>query len=210
VLRYVLSALLKMLHPFMPFITEALYENLPGNEGKSCMLSAWPAFDKTLVHEKGEAQMQGIMEVIRAVRNLRAELKVQPGHKARLMLRPEAGWEEVLREAEPFFLRLAGASSLTIVYDTDDLPPKLVTAVCPAAEVMIPLGDLVDLDKERARLIKERDNTASEIARAQGKLANQGFLNKAPAALVEAERAKLEELERMLVKLDERLAGLAD
>lgn len=210
VLRYVLSALLKMLHPFMPFITEALYENLPGNEGKSCMLSAWPAFDKTLVHEKGEAQMQGIMEVIRAVRNLRAELKVQPGHKARLMLRPEAGWEEVLREAEPFFLRLAGASSLTIVYDTDDLPPKLVTAVCPAAEVMIPLGDLVDLDKERARLMKERDNTASEIARAQGKLANQGFLNKAPAALVEAERAKLEELERMLVKLDERLAGLAD
>ena len=75
---------------------------------------------------------------------------------------------------------------------------------------MIPLGDLVDLDKERARLMKERDNTASEIARAQGKLANQGFLNKAPAALVEAEKAKLEELERMLVKLDERLAGLDD
>ena len=208
VLRYVLETLLKLLHPFMPFLTEELYRNLPGYADESCMLSAWPEYRQELVFESEEAQMQGIMDLIRSVRNLRAERKVQPGQKARLLLRAAPGWEKTLQAAEPHFKRLSAASSVTLLAPGDSVPDKVVSAVTVAAEVLIPLGDLIDFDQEIARTKKELDTLNKEIERAQGKLNNPGFVSKAPPTLVEAERQKLTDNQAMLTVLTARLAEL--
>lgn len=208
VLQYVLSALLKMLHPFMPFLTEEVYRYLSGNEDASLMLSAWPEASDAYTFETESAQMEGVMEIIRAVRNLRAELKVQAGHKARLMLKPHTGWRETLANAEGYFARLASVSSLTVLDADDKIEEKIVSAVVPAAEVLIPLGDLVDIEQEMKRLLKEKENLEKEIARCEGKLANPGFLSKAPAQLVSQEKEKLEQYRLVLSGLEKRIGEL--
>ena len=206
VLQQVLGTLLKLLHPFMPYLTETVYPFLPGLEGASCMLSAWP--DAGPDYPEEEQRMQGIMEVISSVRSLRADLKVQPGQKATLMLRPQEGWQETLEAAEGHFLRLAGASRVELLKPGQQVEGKLVSAACAAAEILIPLGELVDLDRERARIRKERDGMMQEIARLEGKLSKQGFIDKAPAALVEQERLKLQERQGLLKLLEQRLQEL--
>ncbi len=208
VLSYVLSGLLRMLHPFMPFLTETVYAFLPGCEEASCMLSDWPRAEEISFFPAQEAQMEGIMEIIRAVRNLRAEMNVQAGHKARLMIRPADGWQDAVAGAEVFFQRLASASELDVLSSDQAVTEKTVGAVVAAGEILIPLGDLVDIEKEIARLNKERDNLLKEIARAEGKLNNEGFLRKAPEALVQAERDKLVANQTKLVALDARIADL--
>ena len=208
VLSYVLSGLLRMLHPFMPFLTETVYAFLPGCEEASCMLSDWPRAEEIPFFPAQEAQMEGIMEIIRAVRNLRAEMNVQAGHKARLMIRPAEGWQDAVAGAEVFFQRLASASELDVLSSDQAVTEKTVGAVVTAGEILIPLGDLVDIEKEIARLNKERDNLLKEIARAEGKLNNEGFLRKAPEALVQAERDKLVANQTKLVALDARIADL--
>ena len=208
VLQHVLSALLKMLHPFMPFLTETVYRFLPGHEQDSCMLSPWPVYEEAYVFEKEAAQMEGVMEVIRAVRNLRAELKVQAGSKARLLLKAQPGWQDVLRDAAPYFMRLASASEVKLLSDEEAVVEKIVSAVVPAAEVLIPLGDLVDMQAEIKRLAKEQENLEKEIARGEAKLQNQGFLAKAPEQLVAAEKEKLEQNRQMLEALKQRIGDL--
>ena len=148
------------------------------------------------------------MEMIRAIRNLRAGMNVQPSHKARLMVRPSSGWQEAIAGAEVYFARMASVSQLEILSKEEEITEKTVSAVCAAGEFFIPLGELVDFEKERARLQKERQNVAAEIARAEGKLNNAGFVSKAPAALVEAEKEKLEKNRQMLAALDARIAEL--
>lgn len=208
VLRYVLETLLKLLHPFMPFLTEELYRNLPGYGDKSCMLSSWPVYDASLVFPAEEAQLQGVMDLIRAVRNLRAERKVQAGHKARLLLRAAPGWEEVLTWAEPHFKRLSAASSVTLLKADDPVPAKVVSAVTVAAELFIPLGDLIDFAQETARTLKEINALTQEIERSQAKLNNPGFTAKAPPALVETEHRKMSDNLTMLDSLKSRLSDL--
>ncbi len=208
VLQEVLSGLLRMLHPFMPFLTEELYKNLPAHEGQSCMMSAWPAAEEKYDFAEASARMEGVMDIIRAVRNLRADMNVQPGHKARLMLLPADGWTDTLTSSETYFRRLANVSALEILKSDQVIGEKTVGAVCAAASLFIPLGDLVDLDKERARVRKEYDNLLGEIARSEGKLQNQGFVRKAPPALIEAEKEKLEKNKAMLASLESRMAEL--
>lgn len=154
--------------------------------------------------------MEGIMEIIRSVRNLRAEMNVAVGRRAHLMLRPRAGWRDALASAEPYFKRLAWVSEMQLLSEDESAPEKTVSAVTEAAELFIPLGDLVDVQKEIARLEKELKGLEGEIARAQGKLNNPGFVSKAPAALVEQERAKLEVNQGMLASLRERIQSLRD
>ncbi len=208
VLQHVLGALLRMLHPFMPFLTEEVYRQLPGKSDGSCMLSPWPQTEDALSFPEEEGQMQGVMDIIRAVRNLRAEFKVQPGQRARLMLRPQTGWADMLRDAEGYFQRLAGVSTLEVLEDHGQPQQKTVTAVTPAAEALIPLGDLVDIDQEIKRLNKELDRVGKEIKRGQGQLSNEGFLKKAPPQLVAQEKQKLEENQQMLQTLEQRLKAL--
>ena len=190
VLLYVLEGLLKLLHPFMPFLTEQVYKYLPGSEG-FLMLKRWPEIKAEYDFPAEEAQMNGIMEVIRTIRNLRAEMNVAPGKRTRLMLLPAEGWNDALAGADVYFRRLAGASETAIIASSDEIAEKTVSAVTQPGTLYIPLGDLVDFAKEIARLEKELANLNNEVARAEGKLNNQGFVSKAPAALVEQEKQKL-------------------
>ena len=208
VLQYVLSGLLKLLHPFMPFLTEEVFKFLPGNEDASCMLSEWPKVDEALRFPEASMQMEGIMEIIRSIRNLRANMNVQPSMRARLMIRAQEGWHDVLSGAEGYFKRMAGASELEMLEKDAQITEKTVSAVCSCGEFFIPLGELVDLEKEKKRLQKEMDNLKNEIARGQGKLNNPGFLSKAPAQLVEAEKEKLEKNAQMIAALEARIAEL--
>ncbi len=208
VLQTVLSGLLRLLHPFMPFVTEEVYRHLPGLENASCMLADWPQAEEQYCFRDETAKMEGIMDMVRAIRNLRASMNVQAGHKARLMVRPAAGWEQTIADAEGYFKRLANVSAMELLSGDAAITEKTVSAVCTAGEFFIPLGDLVDIDKEIARLEKELKNLQGEIIRANGKLNNQGFLSKAPAALVEQEKKKLRVNETKLQALETRIAGL--
>ncbi len=209
VLLYVLEGLLKLLHPFMPFLTEQVYKYLPGSEG-FLMLKPWPAVCEAYDFPAEETQMAGVMEVIRTIRNLRSEMNVAAGKRTRIMFLPKAGWDETLAHAEPYFKRLAGASEVSMLTDAAEVTEKTVSAVTATGTLYIPLGDLVDIDKEIARLGKERDQLLKDIARATGMLNNPGFVAKAPAALVEQERGRLEANKEKLTALEQRIAELKD
>ena len=148
------------------------------------------------------------MDVIRAVRNLRAEMNVAVGKRAHLMVRPKEGWAHAMAGAAEYLSRMAWVSEMRLLAAEEAAEGKVVSAVSEAAELFIPLGDLVDIDKEIARLTKERDSVERDIQRGEGKLNNQGFIAKAPAQLVEQERAKLEVARDKLVKLNARIADL--
>jgi valyl-tRNA synthetase len=172
------------------------------------MLSAWPERDEALVFPEAAREMERVMDVIRAVRNLRAEMNVALGKRAKLAVRPKSGWEHAMAGAEQYLTRMAWVSEMTLLASGEEAQGKVVSAVSEAAELFIPLGDLVDLDKEMARLTKEKESVERDIQRAEGKLNNQGFIAKAPAALVEQEKAKLEVNKDKLEKLIARIEDL--
>ena len=206
VLLHVLIGLLKLLHPFMPFLTDAVYRYLPGTEG-SIMLKSWPEYRKDHEFIDEAAHMQGIMDVISAVRNLRATMNVAPSRRAHMILRDKEGWRETLTEGEMYFKRLAGASEVSFIGEGESVE-KAASAVCPCCDVFIPLGELVDVDAELKRLAKEKKTLEGEIARGEGKLNNQGFISKAPAALVEQEKQKLITNREMLESVKARIAEM--
>jgi len=187
VLAYVLRETLKLLHPFMPFITEEIYSGLPGEEG-SIMVKNYPVYNEALVFAADEANMEKVIDAIKAIRARRAEMGVVPSRKAKLFI--ETKYPEAFANSASFFEKLASASGMELVdaYD-DDTAVRVITS---AATVHIPLGDLVDFEAERKRLEGELKNVENEIKRAEGKLNNEGFISRAPAAVVDAERAKLE------------------
>ena len=203
VILYVLTGILKLLHPFMPFITEEIFRALP-HEGDSVMIASYPVYDPALTFEGEVAAMDRVISAIRAIRNRRAEMNVPPSRKAALYAVTPYG--ETFAAATPFFEKLASAASLAVVdaYTADDA----VSIVTDAATFYIPMGDLVDFEKERARLTGELAKTEGEIKRLEGKLSNAGFVAKAPAAVVEAERAKLEKYRATREQLTSALAKL--
>ena len=209
VLLFVLENLLKLLHPFMPFLTEQVYKYLPETEG-FLMLQKWPETNAELIFSEDEQRMQGIMEIIRTIRNLRSEMNVAPSKRTRLMLLPAEGWSETLRGGDGYFRRLAGASETELLDSRDTVKEKTVSAVIAAGELFIPLGDLVDFEKEIIRLGKELENLQKEMNRSRGMLNNQGFLAKAPAALVQAEKDKLEAAVAKAAALQNRIAELKE
>ena len=209
VLLFVLENLLKLLHPFMPFLTEQVYKYLPDSEG-FLMLQKWPEYDETLVFPEDEGKMQGVMEIIRTIRNLRSEMNVAPSRRTRLMLLPADGWAGTLQGGEGYFRRLAGAEQVELVSDRNAVTGKNVSAVVTAGELFIPLGDLVDFAKEIARLGKELEGVRKEIGRSQGMLGNPGFLNKAPVQLVQQEKEKLEAARARETALENRIAELKE
>ena len=209
VLLYVLEALLKLLHPFMPFLTEQVYKYLPDSEG-FLMLQKWPELREDLQFDEDERKMQGIMEIIRTIRNLRSEMNVAPSRRTRLMLMPGEGWQAILAGGEGYFRRLAGAEQVELVTDREQITGKNVSAVVTAGELFIPLGDLVDFEKEIARLSKELEGLKKEIGRSQGMLKNPGFLAKAPAQLVQQEKDKLEAATAKMAALEGRIAELKE
>ena len=207
VLLYTLEALLKLLHPFMPFLTEQVYKYLPGSEG-FLMLQQWPETKPEFDFPEEEKRMQGVMEIIRSIRNLRSEMNVAPSKRTHLMLLPAEGWKAALENGEGYFKRLAGASEVALITERAEVREKTVSAVTAAGEHFIPLGDLVDFEKEIARLKKELENLGREMERARGKLNNPGFVAKAPSSLVEAEKEKLASNEQKAAALEGRIAEL--
>jgi valyl-tRNA synthetase len=207
VLNYVLCTSMKLLHPYMPFITEEIYGHLI-NDDESIMISKWPVYDKEMSFPEAEKDIELIMSAIKAVRNIKVEMNVPPTRKTKLIFVTGAVEGKMLSDGAKFFERLAGASEIVVQPDKTGIPQDAVAAVIAGAEIYIPLEDLVDIQKEIERLEKEKINLESELARVNGKLNNQGFISKAPAKVVEEEKAKREKYSQMYDKLLERLKSL--
>ncbi|MGM9653814.1 MAG: valine--tRNA ligase [Butyricicoccaceae bacterium] len=205
VLGHVLSGTLQLLHPFMPFITEEIWQALP-HEGPSIMVSKWPEADERLYFPAEEQEMEEIMAAIRAVRNRRSEMNVPPSKKAALIIATQK--PALFAQAEPFMKRLAWASQVTVQQQAPADVSGMVTCVTQAAQIYMPLSELVDLDKERERLQRELDNALNMVTRTEGKLKNESFVSRAPEAVVNAEKEKLEKYRQMAAKLQDNLKAL--
>ena len=206
VLCYVLTQILKLLHPFMPFITEEIWQALP-HEGDYLMLQQWPEHHANLDFPEEEKAMELIMDAIRAIRARRAEMNVPPSKKAQLTVSTLE--QAVFHQGTPFLKRLAYASDVKVVEATDTVDTQgMVTIATHAARLYLPLAELVDLEKEKARIQKELDKNRKELDKLETKLNNPGFVNKAPAQVVEAERERANKLKALLVKLEESAAAL--
>ncbi|MBR3921242.1 MAG: valine--tRNA ligase [Oscillospiraceae bacterium] len=203
VLVWVMKGMLKLLHPFMPFITEEIWQVLCEGEG-AIMLSSFPVYDESLDFADEEKKFEKIVDAIRAIRNRRGEMNVPPSVKAHIFI--ETKEKEVFSMGTMFFEKLASASEITIG-DTFDMP-NAVTCVTDAARIFIPLTDLVDKEKELARLNKEKASVQKDIDFSSGKLNNQGFISKAPAQQVEAEKAKLLKAQEKMAKIEQSIAAL--
>ena len=212
VITYVLNGILKLLHPFMPFITEEIFSSLPHLPGdaESIMISRYPTGRSDLEFPVEAGEMERVLELIRAIRNRRAEMNIAPSRKAAVFI--ETRYADAFNSATaPFFARLASASGIEVA---ESFPADRVSAdtcvqvVTPAATAYLPLSDLVDYEKERARLTAEIAKVSAEVERLDRKLSNQGFVAKAPAAVVDAERAKLAAAREKLTATEAALAKL--
>lgn len=203
VLVFVMSGMLQLLHPFMPFITEEIWQSLP-HEGKSIMVSRWPEYSNELDFSDDEAEFERIIKAIRAIRVRRNEMNVPPSRKAKVVI--DSAYGDTFNACSVFFKRLAYASEVDINQPFDD--PSAVTIITDDAKVYIPLGDLIDFEAERARLNKERDAVLKDIAFVENKLNNPGFVSKAPEKVVAEQRKNLEVYKEKLAMVDERLKAL--
>lgn len=187
VLLYVLTDILKLAHPFIPFITEEIYDNLPKKDAEDIMISAYPEYTRKHNFAKAAGEINSVMKAIREIRALRKEMNVSQTKKTAIYILPADGKRKMLEDTAVYIEKLACGNE--VHFGKPDM--KSVSIVTEIAQFFIPLGDLVDAEKEVERLTKELENTENEIARAQGKLGNAGFVAKAPAALIESEKAKL-------------------
>ena len=204
VLKFVLSNILKLMHPFVPFITEEIWAQLGISE--TIMLEQYPVYNEKLCFNDSYDEFEGVKETIVKIRNIRAEMGVAATKKVHLFVKTDA--QKLYESAVPYLERLAGISVLKFVADKAGAGNKVCGAVTSNAEIFIPLGELVDLDKEQARLSKEIAKVEGEIKRSEGMLGNAGFIAKAPAALVEKEKTKLQENKNLVEKLKAQLEDL--
>lgn len=204
-LTYVLEKILKLLHPFIPFITEEIYSYLPTVEGY-IIRAEYPHYDEKDDMQLEEEKMNLIMDGIRSVRNVRTEMNVPPSKKAKTIIVPTDEKREAMEDGKEYFKSLASASDVEIKNDKSGIPEDAVSVVIDGVEIFIPLDELVDFEKEKERLNKEKKKAISEIKRVEGKLNNSGFMNKAPDKLIEEEKQKKEKFEEMLKTIEERLA----
>ncbi len=208
-LTYVLSNVLKLLHPFMPFITEEIWQHLPhGDESESIMISSWPQVNDAEIDLEAEQEMEALMDVIKSVRNIRAEMDVAPSQKAKLILVVDESDKHIFERGKLYFEKLAYASQVVIQEDEEGIPASAASAVTAKAQIFIPLEELIDFEKEMERLNKEKQTLEKELARAEGKLSNENFVKKAPAAIVEEERKKKAKYQDMMNKVLERIEAL--
>ncbi len=203
VLVYILSNTLKLLHPFMPFITEEIWQALPHN-GDTIMTSAWPVYDESLSFSAEETEFERVMLAIRGIRNRRSEMNVPPSKKASVFIVTDHA--NIFLQSKMFIERLAFASGVELVdeYSGGDA----VSVITDSARIFIPMQELVDLAKERERLQKEKAACEKDIAFLSGKLGNAGFVAKAPAAVIEQEKAKLGAARDKLAKINESITAL--
>ena len=208
VLVYVLDQFLRLLHPFMPFITEEIYCTLNPDED-SIMIAAWPKETEDFAYAEDEAAVEMMKEAVRSIRGVRTSMNVPPSKKASVFVVTEdAAVQETFKNGAVFFGTLAGASEVHVQADKAGIADDAVSAVIPQATIYIPFAELVDLEKEIARLTKEEERLTKEIARSNGMLGNPNFINKAPEAKVQAEKEKLANYQQMMEQVQTRLEQL--
>ncbi len=205
VLCYVLSNTMKLLHPFMPFITETIWQALP-HDGESIMVSKWPEYQDSLNFAVEAEQVETIMDTIRSIRARRAEMNVPPSKKAQVILFTEN--RQAYEAGSTFFAKLAYASEIQFVDAAPSNVEAMVSVVTKGAQVYMPMGELVDFEKEKARLEKEKAKVQKDIDFVMKKLNNEGFVAKAPAAVIAQEREKAAKYQELMDKLNASLAAL--
>ena len=210
-----LKNMLKLLHPFMPFITEEIWGFLPhgeeeaGNPENYLIKASWPKYAESCDFPQSAAIVEKAQEAIRAIRNIRAEAEAAPSKKLRAVILASGADGETLSKGAEYIRNLANISELTVTGDKTSVPGDCMSSVIAGAEIYIPLEDLVDFAAEYERLSKEKKRLEGEVKRVEGKLANQGFVSKAPEKVVNEEKEKMAKYKEMLAKVCERLAVVA-
>ena len=204
VLVYVLRETLKLVHPIIPFITEEIYDALPNRDAEDIMIAPYPEYNRSRNYRKDVVVTEIVMDVIRSIRNLRREMNVSQSKRTAIHIVPKEGMEKVAKKISGYVEKLAGGSSVSF----DEPAGKNASLVTPLGKIFIPMGELIDFDKERERIKAEIAKTDEEIARAEGKLSNAGFVAKAPAALIEKEHEKLAKYREQRKGLEESLKNL--
>ena len=205
VLVYVMRGVLKLLHPFMPYITEEIWQSMPAGESESVMVAKWCEYDENLHFSKEQEEFSRVVAAVRAIRAQRNELNVPPSKKVTMLV--ETKFTELFGGCRAFFEKLAGAGEFSVNENVSDTE-GMVTVVTDSARIFMPMGELVDKEKELARLEKERKAAEKDIEFLSKKLNNEGFLAKAPAQQIENERAKLAKAEEKLAKINASVEGL--
>ncbi len=205
-LRTVLEEALKLLHPYMPFITEEIFCTLQSEE-ETIMLSRWPEYRKEWDFPEEEAAIERCKELVKGVRNVRTEMEVPPSRKAKLfVVSKDADIRAVFDQNREVYVNLAFTNGIAVCEDKTGIPEDAVSVVLPGAAAYLPLEDLVDFEKERERLQKEKDRLTKELARSKGMLSNEKFLQNAKPQKVAEERAKLEKYEQMMAQVEKNLS----
>ncbi len=208
ILLLVLKNILKLLHPFMPFITEEIWNHLPHIEEK-LIVSDWPVYDERYSFEEAERRLKYIMEAIKGIRNARAEMNVKPSKKSKVIFVTEdESVVEILDYGKRYFMNLAYAEEIDIRNNNKGLGEDNIGIVVEKAEIYLPLEDLIDFEKEIERLEREKEKLESELKRVEGKLSNENFVNKAPKNIVDKEKAKKLKYDDMMEKVLERLKDM--
>ncbi len=205
VLVYVMRGVLKLLHPFMPYITEEIWQSMPAGESESVMVAKWCEYDENLHFSKEQEEFSRVVAAVRAIRAQRNELNVPPSKKVTMLV--ETKFTELFGGCRAFFEKLAGAGEFSVNENVSDTE-GMITVVTDSARIFMPMGELVDKEKELARLEKERKAAEKDIEFLSKKLNNEGFLAKAPAQQIENERAKLAKAEEKLAKINASVEGL--
>jgi len=203
VLLYVLEDILKLMHPFIPFVTEEIYQFLPTTKG-TIVLAQWPEVNKKFAYTKERKSFEAVMEAIKAIRNTKAERNVAPSKKVAISLFNS----EIKEKNFTYIQKLAGVSDVTIIDTKDNLDKNVVSLFGEFGEIIVPLGELVNLEEEKARLNKELKVLESEVKRSQGMLSNPGFVNKAPKNLIEKEQEKLKANQDKYTKLKAQIESM--
>ncbi|MDD2554675.1 MAG: class I tRNA ligase family protein, partial [Desulfotomaculaceae bacterium] len=206
VLSSVLKGVLELLHPFMPFITEEIWQHLPAH-GITIMRAPWPEARANLVDTAAEQEMDILMEVTRAIRHIRGEMNVPPGRKAEVLLIAPDHTRAII-EKNMDYIQLLSNGAIKTYAVLEKIPEQAAHAVTKGVEILVPLKGLIDVDKEAARQEKELLQVEKDLVRVRGKLGNAGFLGKAPAEVIEKEKAKEEELSGKQSAIKGRLAML--
>lgn len=205
VLLYVLENILKLLHPFMPYITEEIWQALPNRE-EALIVSKWPEHKEELVFEKEERATEYIENAIREIRNARSEMNIENSKKSNtLVYTKDPEVKEIFEEMKGLLLSLGYSNSVEITDDEGRKNSENIAIVLDKAEIQLPLKELVDFEKELKRLQKDKKDAEAELKRAKGKLSNQGFVSKAPAKLIEEEKEKVTKYEEILKTVEEQI-----
>ena len=199
------TKILRLLHPFMPFITEEIWQSIP-HEGEALIVAQWPEYREELAFKAEEAQMESVMAAIRGIRNRRTEMNVPPSKKAALYVL--TGKPQIFTEGEGFLQRLAYADEVTLLDAEPANLDGMVTITTADAKLYIPMGQLVDVAKEIARITKELESSKKFLASLEGKLNNEKFVSRAPEAVVAAEREKAAKTADLIAQLEQSLAAM--